>query len=172
MRKHNEGYALPLVLVVMVVLCLVAMTMMSVSLRNMENQRASIERMQDQYIAEGTIEAVLAELEHTNAFTLNEETVSEVLEKKLKGYCETLETENGNLEVLAEDHSFNEVAGALNRLVYTFSLTVAYGSAQVKCEIEMTGTYAVDGGNCMIPDPVLTYKSYAISTVAEGGEAA
>ena len=60
MKKHNEGYALVLVLVVITVLSLVAMAMTAASLRNLQNQQKSIERMEAKYTAQGEIEKVIA----------------------------------------------------------------------------------------------------------------
>lgn len=62
MRKHNEGYVLPLVLVVMVIMSLIAVGVMSVSLRNLQAQKSDIERMQAQYAAQGQIETAMAKL--------------------------------------------------------------------------------------------------------------
>ena len=56
MKKHNEGYAMVLVLVVITVLSLVAMAMMAASLRNLQNQQDSIERMTLKYAVQGKVE--------------------------------------------------------------------------------------------------------------------
>lgn len=69
MKKHNEGYALVLVLVVITVLSLVAMAMMAGSLRNLQNQQKSIERMEAKYTAQGEIEKVIAGFEKKIAET-------------------------------------------------------------------------------------------------------
>jgi len=63
MKKHDEGYALAFVLVVMLVLCLVAVTVLSYSLDNLRQQKIAAQRMQDQYIAQGKIEKVVALVE-------------------------------------------------------------------------------------------------------------
>ena len=62
MKKHNEGYTLPLVLVVMIVLSLVALGVMSVSLHNLQAQQASIQRMESKYAAQGELEKAVANL--------------------------------------------------------------------------------------------------------------
>lgn len=49
MRKYNEGYVLPLVLVVLVVLCTVSLSVMAPAVSNLKVQEASIQRMQDRY---------------------------------------------------------------------------------------------------------------------------
>lgn len=63
MKKHDEGYALVFVLVVMVVLSLVATTLMTGALKNLQAQNASIERMEAKYVAEGMVEVTLLTLE-------------------------------------------------------------------------------------------------------------
>ena len=68
MRKHNEGYVLIYVLVVMVVMGLVATGVLTVSLNNYRAQQAAGQRMQELYEAEGIAEMVTA--------TLNDPTIS------------------------------------------------------------------------------------------------
>jgi type II secretory pathway component PulJ len=67
MKKHNDGYALPFVLVVMVVVCLIAVSVMSFSLRCLQSQQASIARMTDKYKAMGRLEIVISQLERAEA---------------------------------------------------------------------------------------------------------
>lgn len=62
MKRNDEGYVLILVLVVMIVLSLVAASVLTVSLRNLQNQQASLERMQDKYTAQGRIEQKVSEI--------------------------------------------------------------------------------------------------------------
>lgn len=63
MKKHNEGYVLPFVLVVLVVVCLVAVSLLTASLDNLKRQQASIDRMEAKYAAQGEIEKLVAGLE-------------------------------------------------------------------------------------------------------------
>ena len=60
MRKHDEGYALPFVLVVMTVLIIIALGVMGYAQRNLEAQKNSIVRMQEKYAAAGPIEQIIA----------------------------------------------------------------------------------------------------------------
>ena len=62
MKKNNEGYTLPLVMVVLLVLAIVAVTIMTTSLKNMQRQQGFIEQMEDQYKAQGQIEAIVGQL--------------------------------------------------------------------------------------------------------------
>lgn len=68
-NKHNEGYTLPLVMVVLLVLAIVAVTIMTTSLKNMLRQQSFIEQMQAQYDAQGKIEMVVAKLQNLDGET-------------------------------------------------------------------------------------------------------
>ena len=63
MRKYNEGYSLVLVLVVLTVIALLATFILSFSLSNLQNQQASLNRMQEEYAAAGEIEKSIVKLE-------------------------------------------------------------------------------------------------------------
>lgn len=60
MKKHDEGYVLAYVTVVLLVFCLVATMILTGALRNLQNQQNAIAQMKDQYAAEGMIEQVMA----------------------------------------------------------------------------------------------------------------
>lgn len=60
MIKRDEGYALPFVLVVLLVLVALAVAIMDTSLRNLESQKATIQRMEAKYEAAGEIEKIFA----------------------------------------------------------------------------------------------------------------
>lgn len=68
MKKHDEGYALVLVLVTMVVLGIAATALMSIGLRNLKAQQAVGERMVNKYAAQGEIEKVIACLSQEDTF--------------------------------------------------------------------------------------------------------
>lgn len=170
MKKHDEGYALVLVLVVMVVLCLVALSMMSVSLHNMENQRASIQRMQDQYAAEGAIEAVLAQLENIPALTIETEEVVDALNNKLETYCDSV-SEGIVCDMRVEDPIYSQETPS-NDFTYTVSLIAKSGQVQVKCNFTLEATLTGTETNFVLNNTKLTYNSYTISVLSEGGEAA
>ena len=63
MRKHNEGYALVLVLVVLIVLALLATTILTSAQRNLEVHKHGIQYMENKYQAQGEIEKFLGQLE-------------------------------------------------------------------------------------------------------------
>ena len=61
MKKHDEGYVLAYVTVVLLIFCLVAALILTGAMRNLNHQQDSIQQMKDQYVAEGMIEQVLAQ---------------------------------------------------------------------------------------------------------------
>ena len=73
MRKYNEGYSLVLVLVVLTVIALLATFILSFSLSNLQNQQASLNRMQEDYAAAGEIEKYVAKIENFIRNTQGEE---------------------------------------------------------------------------------------------------
>lgn len=60
--RNNDGYSLPMVLIIISILALIATTLMTVSIDNMANQQNELGKMQKQYEAQGKLEMVLAEL--------------------------------------------------------------------------------------------------------------
>lgn len=63
MRKHNEGYVLVLVLVVLIVLCLFSTAILTGAQRNLQAQMSSLAYMEDKYRAQGEIEKFVTKLE-------------------------------------------------------------------------------------------------------------
>lgn len=114
MKKHNEGYSLVLVLVVLTLMSLVAAFILSFSLRNLQSQTAAVTRMQDEYKAAGEIEKVVAQLENTT-----EESI-------------TLSTKYEN-EELSQVLSCGAEQGKLVIEVYS-------GNTGIKCVLELVGS--------------------------------
>ena len=86
MKKRNEGYALPFVLVVLIVMCLIVVGIMDFSLRNLKSQQNTILRMEAKYEAAGQIEQIIATLENkkTDSFPKSDTLLFLVSEGKLK----------------------------------------------------------------------------------------
>lgn len=158
MKKHDEGYVLAFVLVVMVVLCLVALSIMSISLRNLQNQQASIQRMEDKYAAQGAIEKVVAELSELT-FEANGN-IENTLKNKIENHCTLAKDESGNtLITLAKDES-----GKSFTTQCTFVAT--HGTSQITCGLKLSGK--IESDTATVNE--VTYLSYEISTVeTEGG---
>ena len=60
MKKHDEGYVMLLVVVVILVLSIVSAALMSMTVVNLKNQRNSVNRMQEKYSALGELEKKIA----------------------------------------------------------------------------------------------------------------
>lgn len=104
MKKHDEGYVLVLVMVVMLVLCAIAVGVLSIALNNFQNQQATIDRTKAQYAAEGEIEKVIAVLENgledETTLTLSEETTLSFVKKSGKE-----DTNEGTLTIVVKTDS-------------------------------------------------------------------
>lgn len=163
MKKHNEGYALVLVLVVITVLSLVAMAMTAASLRNLQNQQKSIERMESKYAAQGEIEKVIAQLD--NLIVQSNGSLTAFDQELVKGLCgegtdcklKLMESSDPNPDLLYDNYL---------RLI----LTAQESGTKIECTIRITGTIKTDSitGKFNISNPQWEYTSY---TVEEGGGA-
>ena len=60
MKKHDEGYVLAYVTVILLLFCLIATGILTGAMKNMTNQQDTIQRMKDRYAAEGMIQQVIA----------------------------------------------------------------------------------------------------------------
>ena len=168
MKKHNEGYALVLVLVVLTVLSLVAMAMTAASLKNLKNQQDSIERMEAKYAAQGEIEKVIAQL---NELVKEDGSTQSVAVKSLE------DLPGSTLELKTSEKSDDsENSNDLNKYLqfdqyYLLTLSV-YGTvndkkATVDCKIRITGSLATDEGEQVLLNPRWEYVSYTITEVEE-----
>ena len=60
MKKHDEGYVLAYVTVILLLFCLIATGILTGAMKNMTNQQDTIQRMKDRYAAEGMIQQITA----------------------------------------------------------------------------------------------------------------
>ena len=63
MKKHNEGYTLLLVMVLVLVLGTLASVILGVAERNLDAYKSGVATMQDKYQAMGEIEKIVATME-------------------------------------------------------------------------------------------------------------
>ena len=61
MKKHDEGYVLAYVTVILLLFCLIATGILTGAMKNLNNQQDTIQRMKDRYAAEGMIQQVIAQ---------------------------------------------------------------------------------------------------------------
>ena len=177
MKKRNGGYALPLVLVVMAVLCLIATAVLTNARQGLSSQRASIQRMQEKYAAQGAIEQVVAQIKigstdpHT-AFLSHLETLC-------AGVYGTDAEEDPHIIVRPNDEGEKlqiTVGDEDTDGSYAFTLESRYGSVQIACKLVIYGavehsTHIDAVGNNItlykITPREMVYAEYAIEGVAE-----
>ena len=166
MKHHDEGYALPFVLVVMVIICLVGISIMSSSLRNLQNQKASIKRMQDQYEVAGKIEKLMAEI-------------------KTNGCVSSSVIGNNDVTLLlGEDNKGFEYQTTVDKGIYKistliFDLEVKSNMTRIVCRVQVSGTITTNTDHSTYEissiakgakiDPIYDFLSYEIINIAEEG---
>lgn len=163
MKKHNEGYALVLVLVVITVLSLVAMAMTAASLRNLQNQQKSIERMEAKYAAQGEIEKAIANLNTIISEDGNTASIT--------GFNKNI-VKDMHSDLVTSDLSLVTVDGF--EQYFRLELKATANETTVTCAIRITGTitehYHTQGNPTTlyynISNPRWEYVSY---TITEGG---
>lgn len=62
MKKHDEGYVLAYVTVVLLLFSLIATMILTGAMKNMTAQQDTIQRMKDRYAAEGLIQKMVADI--------------------------------------------------------------------------------------------------------------
>lgn len=164
MKKHNEGYTLVLVMVVLIVLCLLVSYVLTFSLHNLRTQQTAALRVQDQYAAAGEIEAAVVQLQ---AFIdkYPEEVILEVTQDSDAGTC-TLTTQEASPYTV----TFPGTADLKNGKLF---LNAQSGTARIDCTLQLTaGAFHEDqereGVVTITKLEGVEYLSYEMSTVKEG----
>ena len=188
MRKHDEGYALVLVLVVMVVLSIAATSLMSVGLRNLKGQQAVGERMVDKYAAQGDIEIILAKLSQPLEKDISgsedsgetaETDPQKIFENRLKTYVSDWVKEQSGVTDTEVTLQENAKQSEANEYSCTIALNATKDTAIIECQLSLKGkiTETIDGygkTTIKIEPEEPKYLSYVISHTAatepaEGG---
>ena len=137
MRKHNEGYALVLVLVVLIVLGLLSAVILTGAQRNLEVHRSGVETMQDKYQAMGEIEKIIG-----------------ALDAHIGDRLEILKADRETWK-LAYDHEKNEIR-----------IMSSCGNVQIDCVMVIKGSVDIDVESINIKHLLgYTITSYEISTI-------
>ena len=144
MKRNDAGYALPLVLVVMTILCLLAIAVMGFSLDSYQSQQRSVAYMQAKYEAQGKLEILEGKLIKAPIDTVGKDLVESY------GIAETI-----------EDWTVVEPTKK-----WTFTVAVSGDlsdteEVQIECDIQLEEK----GGSL-----VLTYTRYAVETQPKGGQ--
>ena len=146
MKKHNEGYTLVLVLMVMVILSLLSASILTAAMQNLKFQETSAQRMSDTYAVEGELEKVTARLETA----LN----------------------SGTAEVVLWDA--DETGTLIQSYGNNVSITIRRGQTELDCVLTLLGingpttiTDLGDGVYRFTDLAQIEYAHYEISTVEE-----
>ena len=126
MKKHNEGYVLIYVTVVLILFSLIGSMILTSAMKNLNAQQTAIAQMQDKYVAQGYIEQYLADKNGDTNWLIKDEDGKEV----------------GNFLVEIKD----------NRYYFT----VRYGSVVITCETDSAGNYNAYEVSTAQPEPTDT----------------
>lgn len=163
MRKHNEGYALVLVLVVLLVLCILSSFMLTFSLRNLKQQEASANRLQAQYDAAGKIEIEMGRLQDFIKRIPQGTTVTAVAEPENSKV--TFTTQDAVPVSLEVQGAAKLEGGKLNLILVSASETV-----QIDCVLQFAAVVSGDASHYSLTNLTgVEYVSYEISALEGGG---
>lgn len=184
MRKNNDGYVLPFVLVVMIVLTIIATSLMTAALRNLQSQQKFTERMETKYAAEGEIEKIVAQLSCEENFAAFEYSHTQAtglpwpenayIEEQVKNKISSFGTSDiivyDELEITGED------ADSEKKISCKITVKSSKENPIITAVIEMSGKLTKQDRNAgvggskptfSITDIKMKYNSYKIS--AGGG---
>lgn len=169
MKKHDEGYTLVLVVVIIFVLFTLSLAITSFSLNNMKNQLAMADRMEAKYAAMGEIEKIVGKITQDDEYAYSPGTETSVEVKSPKVISEWLSAVH-DIQVDAED-----IEVKLDNGVYQFSCMIEVNKnnehIMITPVINLAGVITkedeVREGKEVysISDLKVTYKEYVISTV-------
>lgn len=157
MRKSNDGYVLPFVLVVMIVLCIISTSLMTGALMNLRIQQRFTDQMVDKYEAQGEIEKAVAELTRTviELDTLTTDAISAAFDNGVDfiGVTQEGSPKDGDID-------------AKNPFDITISLSASSTDTTINCHIVLTAspTFNQETSKYAIKITDITYQSYEIST--------
>lgn len=148
--RRNEGYILPYVLIVFLVLSFAAVTICGISLNNLRAQEDSVKRTQALYEAEGKIEEFTGEL----AVLKKGETEAELFTAALADGFVT------GVEASREEPEPN---------VLTVIATSGDGTVTVEAQIVVTVKEPQEGSSDLAEVSKLEYTAYSITHSTEEG---
>lgn len=135
MKKHDEGYILAFVLIVVAVLALISTAVSTVAVRNIETQQNAVVRMQAKYEAEGIIEAVLAQL-NDSTFD-HSKSAEEAFKEKIEGICSSAPKITEGVQISVNGLEFEPISEGF---ICKLTLEVLRESEpMLSCPIEVKG---------------------------------
>lgn len=161
MKKHNEGYVLAFVLVVVAVLTLISAAISTIAVRNIQTQQAAVDRRLAKYEVEGAVEIVIAEMSSLSSLQVAmggtfEGALQEEIEKFLPA------TLDMSIVVTPDPSADNITATEMPAdFSYKFNLAIADESNTVSCDMELKGKAENDSNDSYtITDTTITCLSY------------
>ena len=174
MRKYDEGYTVPLVLVVMVILVMVASLVLAGSLQTAKAQQQAIAQMQEKYQAQGQIEMLVAQLLTESEYASMMEITEIATKDHIIALCGsagvTLVTDdvtNEAGEIIIAKPAYSLEKDALtekNVLTYCFTVKSQYNDTQITAQLTLVCDIVENeaNGNKTVSLPKITYETYQI----------
>lgn len=183
MKKHDEGYTLPFVLVILTILYFVVSIVLTSAETTVTAQQQSIAQMKQKYAAQGKIEMLVGQLCDDEAFTSLNEVNELLLTGKVLAACEAINDRDGVdqqiIRLKTDDGGMPECEYTFDntsrKMTYTFKMISEYHSIQIETQMILTGTVSetVEGEE---PNTPVTYNitdlSVAYDSYQIGGDAA
>ena len=136
MKKHDEGYVLAFVLVVVAVLVLISTAVSTIATRNIKTQQDAVARMQAKYEAEGIVEVVLAQL---NDFTFDFSKTAEIaFKEEVERICSSTSAITEDVQIEIDGWTFEQNS---EEFICKLTLEVIRESEPLlSCPIEVRGS--------------------------------
>lgn len=185
-HRNDGGYSLALVLVVMLVLATVATTLVTVVLSNIESQQQQMERVMDQYEAQGKLEKILSELSQNQIVEIGgTSNCPKAMETVVKNVLLKVDETEVQFPTLEGDTIFTFIEEEIDEstfdapFTYDFKLKAKSNSRKVSVTYEIrieanishsAAPNETDGlNNCLylITAPQITYKTIDVYGVVE-----
>lgn len=174
--KRNDGYVLPYVLIVFLVLSFVAVTICGISVKNLRAQEVSIARTQDLYEAEGYMERYVASLwEHQGESDRAYMDAADATAAAAQDFWGRAKLLNDQVTVsLQDDPSFDDINVLTVEATSNNGSTSIIAELEVRLETDSGESAAVSGwfeGVAKVASNGVEYLTYNIShSDAEGGD--
>lgn len=115
MKKHDEGYVLAYVTVILLLFCLIATGILTGAMKNMTNQQDTIQRMKDRYAAEGMIQKAIVMIKNNQ--------------------------NPGEMKEFAEDGITVITVLSSEQVGEEWKLVSSSGTVQIICTVDSSGNY-------------------------------
>lgn len=179
MKKHDEGYILAYVFVILVVICIIAASVLTIPLANLRTQKAAVARMQNQYEAAGAVEEVLSRMNQQVERLGRNMTYTDLTTAKTGVLTELTAVAAGvndpdagmeGVQVTLSDWPASVTGDYTSS--YTFHMTVTKGVVTITCEVVLQDIVSYDlvDRNYQVHVPLIEYNAYTITEAVGGGD--